>query len=256
MFEIRQIIQRLRLGESVRQIARSQRVGRATVASIHALAIEHNWLDAAAPIPDDATLATFRKPPATTPQCVSSVEAFRDDILAWHAQGVNATTIRRALHQKHGYNGSVHAVYRFLKREVRATPEATIKLDFAVGDMAQVDFGMGPVITDRQSGEIFKTWIFVMTLAWSRHQYAEVVKNQTIETWLACHRHAFEWFNGVPKKVRIDNPKCAITKACYYEPTVQRSYGELALGYSFLIAEKRAGGIGSEVCQEQLRPAA
>ena len=32
-----------------------------------------------------------------------------------------------------------------------------------------------------------------MTLAWSRHQYAEVVKNQTIETWLACHRHAFEW---------------------------------------------------------------
>ena len=66
MFEIRQIIQRLRLGESVRQIARSQRVGRATVASIQALAIEHNWLDASAPIPDDATLATFKKPPLTT----------------------------------------------------------------------------------------------------------------------------------------------------------------------------------------------
>lgn len=235
MFEIRQIIQRLRLGESVRQIARSQHVGRATVASIHALAIEHNWLDASAPIPDDATLATFFKAPRTTPQCVSSVEAFRDEILAWHAQGINATTIRRALHQKHGYGGSVHALYRFLIREAPEVPEATIKLDFAVGEMAQVDFGMGPVITDRQSGEVFKTWIFVMTLAWSRHQYARIVKNQTIETWLACHRHAFEWFNGVPKKIRIDNPKCAITKACYYEPTVQRSYGELALGYSFLI---------------------
>ena len=72
-----------------------------------------------------------------------------------------------------------------------------------------------------------------MTLAWSRHQYAEFVRNQKVETWLACHRHAFEWFNGVPLTVRIDNPKCAITRACYYEPEVQRAYGELALGYRF-----------------------
>lgn len=35
--------------------------------------------------------------------------------------------------------------------------------------------------------------------------------------------------------MRIDNPKCAISKACYYEPTVQRAYGELALGYGFII---------------------
>jgi hypothetical protein len=75
-----------------------------------------------------------------------------------------------------------------------------------------------------------------MTLAWSRHQYAEIVPNQKVETWLACHRHAFEWFNGVPKKVLIDNPKCAITRACYYEPEVQRAYGECALGYGFTIA--------------------
>jgi hypothetical protein len=75
-----------------------------------------------------------------------------------------------------------------------------------------------------------------MTLAWSRHQYAEIVPNQKVETWLACHRHAFEWFNGVPKKISIDNPKCAITRACYYEPQVQRSYSECALGYGFIIA--------------------
>ena len=102
------------------------------MASIHALAIEHNWLDARAPIPDDATLAVFRKPPPTTPQCVSSVEAFRDEILAWHALGINATTIRRALQQQHGYNGSVHALYRFLNREVCKTPEATINSQLSI----------------------------------------------------------------------------------------------------------------------------
>ena len=77
MFEIRQIIQRLRMGESTRQIARSQRVGRATVNSIHAVARDQHWLDQSAQIPDDAILATFFKAPRKTPQNVSSVEPFR-----------------------------------------------------------------------------------------------------------------------------------------------------------------------------------
>jgi transposase len=99
----------------------------------------------------------------------------------------------------------------------------------------QVDFGAGPPITDVHTGEIFKTWFFVMTLAWSRHQYAEFVRDQTVATWLGCHRRAFEWFGGVALRVTIDNAKCAITRACVYEPEVQRSYGECAEGYGFKI---------------------
>jgi len=146
MFEIRQIIQRLRSGESLRQIARSQRIGRATVKSIHAIASAQQWLDPAIEIPDDAKLALFFKAPRKGPQNVSTVEPFRDEILKWHAQGINATTIRRALNEKHGYSGSVHALYRFLIHEVPDLPVATMKLDFAVADMAQVDFGAGPMI--------------------------------------------------------------------------------------------------------------
>ena len=75
-----------------------------------------------------------------------------------------------------------------------------------------------------------------MVLAWSRHQYAELVRNQSVETWLGCHRRAFEHFNGVASKVIIDNPKCAITKACYHDPHVQRSYADYAEGYGFIIS--------------------
>nr|WP_232502920.1 IS21 family transposase [Solidesulfovibrio magneticus] len=75
-----------------------------------------------------------------------------------------------------------------------------------------------------------------MTLAWSRHQYAEIVRDQKIETWLGCHRRAFEFFGGVPARVIIDNPKCAITKACYHDPVVQRSYAEFAESYGFLVS--------------------
>jgi transposase len=44
-----------------------------------------------------------------------------------------------------------------------------------------------------------------MTLCWSRHQYVELVRDQTIATWVQCHRHAFEWFNGIPARLIIDN---------------------------------------------------
>ncbi len=264
MHHYRQVIQRLRLGESDRAIARAERVGRVKVASLRECAAQRGWLDPAGPMPDDASLAAELGTPQRPPQNLSSVEPFREQLLAWHAQGIQATTMHRALVRNHGYGGSVHAVYRFLEREVTSTPQATVMLDFAVGESAQVDFGQGPEITDRRTGEAFKTWIFVMTLAWCRHQYAELVRNQKVETWLALHRHAFEWFNGVPLSVRIDSPKCAITRACYYEPEVQRAYGQLALGYSFRIdpcpvrdpKKKGARGIGREICQVELCAAA
>lgn len=235
MYEVRQIIQRLRWGESDRAIARAERVGRVKVAALRQLAGASGWLDPAGALPDDATLAERLGAPRRPPQSVSSVAAFRSELLAWHAQGVPATSMHQALVRKHGFTGSVHALYRFLEREGQSPPQATVILDFPVAEAAQVDFGQGPAITDRKSGEVIKTWVFVMTLAWSRHQYAEIVRNQKVETWLACHRHAFEWFNGCPRKVRIDNAKCAIVRACYYEPEVQRAYGQLALGYAFRI---------------------
>jgi len=74
-----------------------------------------------------------------------------------------------------------------------------------------------------------------MTLCWSRHQYAELVYDQKVPTWLECHRHAFEWFGGVPQKVIIDNAKCAVTRACSRDPEVQRAYAACAEGYGFRI---------------------
>ena len=204
MYEFRQVIARLRLGGTDREVARAQRIGRPKVAHIRQLAGAQGWLDPAGAPPDDAQLAAVFKVPRTTVQNVSSVEPFRTEVLAWHAQGVQVTTIRQALARIHGFAGSVHSVYRFVQQAAPTLPAATVILDFPVADTAQVDFGQGPLITDRASGTRIKTWIFVMTLAWSRHQYAEIVPNQKVETWLACHRRAFEWFNGIPKRIVYD----------------------------------------------------
>jgi len=72
----------------------------------------------------------------------------------------------------------------------RAKPVSCV-LDFEPGEAAQVDFGKGPDIRDVFTGVLQKTWIFVMTLCFSRHMYAEIVFNQKTATWFSCYRRAF-----------------------------------------------------------------
>ena len=78
-----------------------------------------------------------------------------------------------------------------------------------------------------------------MTLGYSRHQYAELVFDQTIETWVRLHRAAFEFFGAVPRRIVLDNLRAAIVHAALYDPEVQRSYRECAEHYGFLIAPCR-----------------
>ena len=164
------------------------------------------------------------------------MEPYRQPVTAWWQAGVQGTAIYQALVRQYGFSGSYLSVARFLQGLKATVPNATVMLEFAPGDAVQVDFGRGPALVDTHTGELGASWVFVMTLCWSRHQYAELVEDQTLWTWLACHRRAFEWFNGVPRRVIIDHPKCALTRACCHDPDVQRAYGELAEGYGFRIA--------------------
>jgi transposase len=227
MFEYRQVLARMRQRDSDRDVARSGLMGRKKVAWFREVAGEQGWLLPQDPLPGDSQIAALLPRPRVAVTCVSSLEEHRDRIAQWVAAGVDGTTIHAALVRNHGYEGSYSAVRR-IARAVRDAlpPAATMILDFAPAEAAQVDFGAGPVITDALSGETFRTWFFVMTLCWSRHQYAEIVRDQTVPTWLLCHRRAFEWFNGVVGRAIIDNAKCAIIKACRTDPEVQRSYAE------------------------------
>ena len=121
MYEIRQVIQRLRLGESDRDVARAQRVGRKTVARVRRQALERGWLDPKVPLPEDGELAEVFTP-APTNRSVSSAAPFREQILAWHGQGITAKAIHQALARKHRFTGSVPTIYRRLDRAVDLRP--------------------------------------------------------------------------------------------------------------------------------------
>ena len=235
MHEIRNIISRMRLGETNRQVSLAGLMGRNKAAALRRIALEQGWLDKGSPMPSNDAIAQFVGRRVAQKQD-SSVEPYAEQVLAWAKRGVTGVAIHQTLVRNFGFSGAYNSVKRFLQRRRETEPAATIILDFKPGEAAQVDFGAGPLIVDLQTGEELKTWFFVMTLAFSRHQYVEFVLDQSVETWLGCHRRAFEFFGGVTRKVILDNPKCAITRACYYDPEVQRGYAEYAEGYGFLIS--------------------
>ena len=236
MFEFRQVLIRLRKGDTDRQIARSRAMGRNKIAALRTVAQQTGWLDADRPLPTDEELASVFGTARRARTTISSVEPHREFVERWSGHGIGGAAIHAALCRDHGFTGSYSAVHRMIRSLNKSQlPEATVRLHFEPGEAAQVDFGTGPQLMDPATDTIRRTWCFVMTLCFSRHQYIEFVWDQSVATWLGCHRRAFEWFGAVPARTIIDNPKCAITKACIRDPIVQRAYAEAAEGYGFRI---------------------
>ena len=111
---IREILRRLQLGERAPRIARDLGVSRNTVAHYQRWATRHGLLTS--PLPEPAALAALlavpsAKRPAQEP---SLVEPFGDQVLAWHAQGVEGQAIWQLLVEQHGFGGSYSSIKRFL----------------------------------------------------------------------------------------------------------------------------------------------
>jgi transposase len=169
MHEYRQIILTMRLGESDRAIGRLGLMSRTKTKQIRAIALKQGWLDSSLELPTDEQLSHFFSKQAAKRSSESLSTPYKEEMKKWVEQGIQATTIHQTLARKYGFTGSYNSVQRFVKKiKARDIPCSTV-LDFSPADSAQVDFGLGPVITDVHSGEIFKTWIFVMVLSWSRH---------------------------------------------------------------------------------------
>jgi transposase len=237
--DIREMLRRIRHGESDRAVEEAMGINRKTVARYRAWATEQGLLDG--PLPPLGELRRLMKETMKTtppPQNVSSVESYRELVVKLRQQGVEMAAIHERLKER-GYPGSYSSVRRFVHTLEPVTPGVMVRVETKPGEEAQVDFGYAGLLLDPETGRPRKAWAFVMTLSWSRHQYVEMVFDQKVETWLRLHRNAFQFFGAVPERIVLDNLKAAIIKASWNDPEVQQSYRECAEHYGFLIAPCR-----------------
>jgi transposase len=138
-------------------------------------------------------------------------------------------------------DGYRYSRYCELYRAWEGKLSVTMRQAHAGGEKLFVDYAgdTASVVIDRLSGEIREAWIFVAVLGASNFTYAEATWTQALADWIGAHTRAFEAIGGVPQLVVPDNTKTAVIKACLYEPSVNRSYTEMAAHYHTAILPTR-----------------
>lgn len=239
MNHLRDLVHRLRAGESERRIARDMKVSRPTVHKYHELAKQQGYLEKETVLPDDETLQAVLGPGAQPPKIASSLEGYGEVVKTLRKQEVEMVAIWQRLKDNYGYTGSYSSVRRYVARQEPEQIDAYVRVHTAAGEEMQVDFGAVGQLFDPASGRIRTGYAFVATLCYSRHQYAELVFDQKVITWIGLHRRAFEYFGGVPRRVVPDNLKAAVAKALVHDAILGEAYRQMALHYGFLISPTR-----------------
>jgi transposase len=98
-----------------------------------------------------------------------------------------------------GFDGGYTIVKDYVRKTRPRRSAAYLKLAFAPGECAQVDWGAYGAV--RVGDTRRRLSFFVMVLCYSRMMYAEFTLSQTMEHFLACHQHAFDFFGGLPAKI-------------------------------------------------------
>lgn len=137
--------------------------------------------------------------------------------------------------REEGFDGRYSIVKDYVRKVRPKRQPAFLKLAFAPGECAQVDWGsFGSVSVGSSSRRLS---FFVMVLCYSRMMYLEFTVSQTMEHFLACHQNAFDYFGSVPRKIMVDNLKSAVLRRITGEaPVLNPTYLDFANTYGFTIA--------------------
>ena len=128
-----------------------------------------------------------------------------------------------------------------LYRGWEARLPVTMRQTHLGGDKLFVDYAGDtvPVIVDRRSGEVRRAHIFVAVMGGSSLSFACASWTETLPDWIDAHVQAFGYFGGAARLLVPDNPKVAVIKACFYDPQINRTYGDMAAHYGTALLPAR-----------------
>ena len=138
------------------------------------------------------------------------------------------------------FDGGYTIVKDYVRKVRPPKIKAFLKLSFAPGECAQVDWGSYGSVTVADTTR--RLSFFVMVLCYSRMMYVEFTVSQTMEHFLGCHQNAFDWFGAVPEKIMVDNLKSAVLRRIVgKDPIFNPKYLDFANHYGFTIVPCAVG---------------
>jgi len=110
--------------------------------------------------------------------------------------------------KKMGYEGKYTQVKEAVREIKRLKQEVYMPLIHRAGE-AQVDFGYALA---KVSGDLRKVAFFVMVLPYSDAFFVMAFEGECTESYWEGHVRAFEFFEGVPRRISYDNSRVLVSK--------------------------------------------
>jgi transposase len=108
------------------------------------------------------------------------------------------------------------------------------------GEKVFVDYAGSTIdVIDPRTGEAHPMKLFVAALGASSYIFATARPSESIGDWISCHVQMLEAFGGAPAIFVCDNLKAGVTKPDRYEPTINRTYQDLARHYGVAVIPAR-----------------
>lgn len=243
MRKIREVL-RLRLAQGLSQRAIGESLGVSTGAVNICLGRARRaglvW-----PLPDgldDAQLERLLYPP---PPAVASEQRPMPDWAAVHRELRRPNVTLALLWEEYrdgagGRDGFGYSWFCQLYREWVGRLKPTLRQVHTAGERVFVDFaGHTMEVIDGATGEVRQAQVFVAVLGASSYTFAQATWTQSLPDWIAAHVAMLAFFAGTPRQIVSDNLRAGITRACFYEPQVNRTYADFATYYGTAIIPAR-----------------
>lgn len=118
--------------------------------------------------------------------------------------------------------------------------KATMHLQHKPGDQLEVDWaGQTASIINNITGAQIKAYVFVAVLPCSQYGYVEAFLSQNQESWITAHVNAYNFFGGSTRILIPDNLKTGVDRVCWFNPTINKTYHELAEHYGTAVIPAR-----------------
>jgi transposase len=139
-----------------------------------------------------------------------------------------------------GQDGFGYSWFCDLYREWVGRLKPTLRQVHPAGERVFVDFaGHTMEVFDGLTGELRRAEVFVAVLGASSYTYAEATWTQSLPDWISAHVNMFAFFAGVAGQIVSDNLRAGITRACFHEPQVNRTYADMARHYGTAVIPAR-----------------
>jgi len=133
-----------------------------------------------------------------------------------------------------GYQGGRSILGDYLlkiRKPLACRSGAFMNIETLPGKEAQVDWAYCKDISCGKHKR--KLYLFCMILSYSRCLYIEFTTSMRLDTFLACHIHAFDFFGGIPSSILYDNLKSVVTARYGRQISFNARYLDFATYYGF-----------------------